>query len=242
VRQGRLTCEEEHQLARVVKDPKERRIELLETAQKLFYELGYDKTSVQNIVDAVDIAKGTFYHYFHSKEDLLAQLAEWQADIALGRIEKQVDQMKGNAVEKFRNLISGILNWKIANKEMMFTYIRIMYSDENLLLRSKVNQIYIEKVLPVFAKVIRQGTKEGLFNVKSAEEASEIFLYMLTAMAERIAPIILSVNEHPEEISILIAKVKAFENALERVLGMMEGTLQIYDTEHIKKFFLGGEE
>ncbi len=229
-------------MARVVKDPAERRIELLETAQKLFYDLGYENTSVQTIVDAVGIAKGTFYHYFHSKEDLLAQLAEWQTDVVLGEIEKRVEAMQGGAVQRFRNLITNILNWKIEHRDMMLTYIRVMYSDANLPLKTKVNQIYMEKVLPIFAKVIRQGTEERVFNVRSAEEASETFLYMLMAMADRIAPITLSVAEHPEQISVLIRKVKAFENALERILGMNEGTLQIYDTEHIKRFFLGREE
>jgi len=225
-------------LARVVKDPEERRIELLKTARDLFYELGYEQTSVQKITETVGIAKGTFYHYFHSKEDLLGQLADWQTEEVLTMAEHKVEKMGGNAVEKFRGLIENIISWKTENREMMITYIRVMFRDENFPLRNKLNQIYREKVYPLFSKVIRQGTEEGIFKVKDIEESSEIFLSMLLGWAERLAPITLSVFENPERISILIKKVKAFENAIERILGVKEGTLKIYDIDKIKKFFL----
>ena len=56
---------------KTVKDGKERRQELLETARRLFITKGYEKTSVNDILKEVGIAKGTFYYYFSSKEDML---------------------------------------------------------------------------------------------------------------------------------------------------------------------------
>ena len=48
--------------------------QILEVAYKLFLTKGYNQTSVQNIIDDVQIAKGTFYHYFNSKTELLDEL------------------------------------------------------------------------------------------------------------------------------------------------------------------------
>lgn len=45
-------------MARVVKYPEERKIELLQAAKELFYKQGYEQTSVQNIVEAVGIVFG----------------------------------------------------------------------------------------------------------------------------------------------------------------------------------------
>ncbi|MEW1655421.1 MULTISPECIES: TetR/AcrR family transcriptional regulator [unclassified Streptomyces] len=47
---------------------------LLATATRLFAEQGYDRTSVQEIVDAAGVTKGALYHYFGSKEDLLREV------------------------------------------------------------------------------------------------------------------------------------------------------------------------
>lgn len=56
------------------KPPEIRREELMDAAQRLFLEKGFTATSVAEIVDAADVAKGTFYLYFQTKDDVLAAL------------------------------------------------------------------------------------------------------------------------------------------------------------------------
>ena len=48
-----------------------RRSELLVAAEKLFYTKGYEKTSIQDILDEVGFSKGGFYHHFDSKLSVL---------------------------------------------------------------------------------------------------------------------------------------------------------------------------
>ena len=48
---------------------------LAESAWKLFYEKGYDNTTIEDIVDDSGTSKGSFYHYFKSKDDLLGTLS-----------------------------------------------------------------------------------------------------------------------------------------------------------------------
>lgn len=50
--------------------------ELMDAAQRLFLEKGFSSTSVTEIVKLADVAKGTFYLYFQTKEDVLAALQE----------------------------------------------------------------------------------------------------------------------------------------------------------------------
>lgn len=47
---------------------------LLAEATRLFAERGYDRTSVQEIVEAAGVTKGALYHYFGSKDDLLYEI------------------------------------------------------------------------------------------------------------------------------------------------------------------------
>ncbi len=49
-------------MARIVKAPDERRTEFIETAQALFYTKGYERTSVNDIIEAVGVSKGAFYY------------------------------------------------------------------------------------------------------------------------------------------------------------------------------------
>jgi AcrR family transcriptional regulator len=54
------------------------REKILKEATNLFSILGFKKTSIQDITDAAGIAKGSFYHFFTSKEELLFSILEEQ--------------------------------------------------------------------------------------------------------------------------------------------------------------------
>ena len=49
----------------------DRREEIYEKTLELFFEKGYDKTSLSEIATALNLTKGGLYHYFSSKEELL---------------------------------------------------------------------------------------------------------------------------------------------------------------------------
>jgi AcrR family transcriptional regulator len=58
----------------------ETREALLEAAAALFHARGYDETTIEEITDKADVAKGTFFNYFSSKEELLSELALWSLE------------------------------------------------------------------------------------------------------------------------------------------------------------------
>lgn len=49
---------------------------IITAAWKLFYEQGYDNTTVEDIIDESKTSKGSFYHYFEGKDALLGSLSE----------------------------------------------------------------------------------------------------------------------------------------------------------------------
>lgn len=65
---------------RVSKSPDIRREELLEAASALFLEKGIGATGIGDITDRAEVARGTFYLYFSSKDDVIAEL--WKRYVA----------------------------------------------------------------------------------------------------------------------------------------------------------------
>jgi AcrR family transcriptional regulator len=79
----------------------ETRQALLEVALDLFREKGFDGTTVEEITERADVAKGTFFNYFSSKEVLLRELVVWQfaqlhgaLDVDLGAPESPMARIK----------------------------------------------------------------------------------------------------------------------------------------------------
>ena len=78
---------------RITKEPEERKQEILDTAMRLFYEKGYEKTSIADIAKEIGVAQGLCYRYFPSKEALFDCAIEQYAD----EIVSKFTISKGNA-------------------------------------------------------------------------------------------------------------------------------------------------
>ena len=57
------------------KNSRNTRGRIISAAWKLFYEQGYDDTTVEDIVFESETSKGSFYHYFDGKDSLMGTLA-----------------------------------------------------------------------------------------------------------------------------------------------------------------------
>ena len=62
---------------------------IVSAAWKLFYDNGYDNTTIEDIVFESGTSKGSFYHYFESKDALLGSLA-YLFDEKYGELEKEI--------------------------------------------------------------------------------------------------------------------------------------------------------
>src|SRR5262249_35501881 len=91
-------------MKRIVKKPFERRAEILKTAAHLFRTKDYEKATMQDVMDELDIAKGTIYHYFKSKEELLEAVIEDIVNQTFEKMTKLLTESKGNAIQKMRRL------------------------------------------------------------------------------------------------------------------------------------------
>ena len=58
------------------KNTRNTRSRIVSAAWKLFYEQGYDDTTVEEIVEESGTSKGSFYHYFSGKDALLSSLSD----------------------------------------------------------------------------------------------------------------------------------------------------------------------
>lgn len=57
------------------KDSKNTKGRIINAAWELFYEQGYETTTIDDIVERSETSKGSFYHYFDSKDSLLSSLS-----------------------------------------------------------------------------------------------------------------------------------------------------------------------
>jgi AcrR family transcriptional regulator len=222
-------------MVRVSKDYNERKKEILDTAQRLFYENGYEQTSVNTIIEEIGISKGTFYYYFKSKEELLDSLVERSAVDVTELIKKITDDDKLNALQKLNQifLVSG--RWKVSNWDIVLIMLEVIYRDENIIIRHKMNEKSIELVTPELVKVVKQGVSEGTFNTPFPDEVAELILRIGDALSNSSARFLLELSKKPENITLIKKNISLYENAVEKILGLPEGSITMVDKETMKE-------
>jgi len=89
----------------------ERREQIIEVADRLFYEQGYDHTSFADIAKAVKISRGNFYYHFKTKDEILAAVIAFRKVRTKAMLERWEQQ--GDSPEKRINCFIQIL---IANQ------------------------------------------------------------------------------------------------------------------------------
>lgn len=157
---------------RIVKGHDERRNEIIRTAAVLFSQKGYDKCSVNDILNVIGIAKGTFYYYFKSKEDVL--------DAAVEQVSEQVlMQVQEIAAKKELSPIDRIIQVLLATRvtgPAEEALIQEMHKSNNALLHQKTLVSIITMLTPVFVEIVEEGNTAGIFRCTYPEQSIQILL------------------------------------------------------------------
>ena len=214
---------------RTLKHHQERKNEILDAAQRLFTGQGYDATPVSAILDAVGVAKGTFYHYFQSKEDLLDSLVARATELIVSQMRQAAEREDLDAVSKLNACFSAAGRWKTENRDALLAIIKPVYSLANIVPRHKMNERTSESVVPLLAGIVRQGVREGVFRTDYPDEAAEIILGIGYAFQNSNVALVLTIEEHPENWELLRRRFACMANAVEGVLGASPGSLTLVD-------------
>jgi len=223
-------------MARITKEYYERKNELLDAAQEIFLTKGYKQTSVESIIKKVGVAKGTFYYYFKSKEDLLDKLVKRMTSKIKAKIEKIVKKKNLDAISKLEKAYSIAGNIKLENIHLIKLMLKILYEKDNLILRYKVYKSNIELIVPEFAKIIEQGIKEKSFNTPYPYEAAKLFFELGSILGDTTSKLFLELDKKPENMDKMVKEIEVYEDAMERILGAKKGAINIVNREMLKNF------
>ena len=155
-------------MTRTVKDPETRRSELIDTAEELFLENGYDETAVSEIVRNAGVAQGTFYHYFKSKDEVLSAITDrWIEEIRAG-MEDIASRDGSDAIDK----ILGVFGFFSSIGKSRQRLVEYVHEERNAHLHIKFEKRVPRIIIPPFSQMIEEGVDEGFFDVRYPELAA----------------------------------------------------------------------
>jgi len=198
---------------RTVKEPEIRKSEILDTAEKLFFAKGYETATVNDILEAVQIAKGTFYYYFKSKEDVLDGIVKRQIDAGLEKAQAIAADPKLGIEEKLLSVILAQKPKKTVKKKVL----PVIHKPANALLHQKILSEYVLRLSPILTGIIQEGIAKKVFNTPYPKEITEILLSAGLVIFDTAY-----FHWTQEE---QIQRITAFIYTIERLTGAKQGSL-----------------
>lgn len=187
-----------------------RKKELIKIAYELFITKGYENTSVDEIIAKAEIAKGTYYYHFESKEQTLEEVINMMIDEGVERAKKVLE----SELKLEEKLVNTILALRVTPEEQSVQ--NAVNAPENIVLHKKINDRIIEEAVPILSEIVREAKKIGLFHCDNNIE-------------ERVKMTLILSNEMFDHNEVNEAKVLVFIDTLEKIYGAKTGSLSFIE-------------
>ena len=146
----------------------------LDAAYRLFMEKGYERTSIQDIIDQLGgLSKGAIYHHFKSKEDILIAVSDRMTAESNQMLAAIRDRSDLCGKEKLKTIFKESINRPVQND--IFTVVPNFHNNPRLLfslLHETIEEVAPDYLLPI----IKEGISDGSIETDYPEQLAEMIL------------------------------------------------------------------
>lgn len=195
------------------KEAEVRKNEILDAADELFGKKGFDGTSTNDILERVGIARGTLYHHFKSKEEIMDALIERYSERLLGAAREVAADKTIPIVDRIIRVVMS-MNLSSGSSEEIMEHI---HRPQNALMHQKIQKIIINGLTPILTEIICEGIEQGVFSTPYPYECMEMVVtYANTIFDDDMVQM---TNEER------VTRIQAFIFNVERLLDVERGSL-----------------
>lgn len=157
------------------KHPEETVKMILDTAARLFTEKGYEKASLQDIINETGLSKGAIYHHFASKEEIFVRICERIGEENSAVLLKIRNDKTLNGCDKLKTLFKTALLH--ANQSVVLNMTPYLL-DNPKFLAMQIRQLY-EDVVPNFVQpILEEGVSDGSLKAEHPKELAEVLMIL----------------------------------------------------------------
>ncbi|WP_027399412.1 TetR/AcrR family transcriptional regulator [Anaerovorax odorimutans] len=149
---------------------------ILDVAQRLFLEKGYENTSIQNIIDGLGgLSKGAVYHHYKSKEEIFNAVGDRYNEQIIRKLKAVRDDSALTGYAKLKKMFC--LSLSSSDRDIVFTVTPNMLENPKLL-SMQIREIFLDVVPNYVQPVIEQGVADGSILTEYPRELSEVIIIL----------------------------------------------------------------
>ena len=213
-----------------------RKQQILETAEKMFCANGYEKTSVQDILDVIHLSKGSFYHHYDSKELLLKCICDKRAQASAEQLKTQ--QRLKSGIDGVNQVLSAMIPFNGTGLQFLTMIIPVYLLPEG----QNVFRGYQEALKQVFLPLLMDSFDSALGSHEMFSEDPEFTAGICLDMTNDLWYAVIgqmSRSAGKEDDSLdygkILSLLEQYRNVLEKILTAPFGSLHLIGLEDLKR-------
>lgn len=188
-----------------MKKGERRKQELLQIAYRMFISRGYENTSVDDIIEEAGIAKGTYYYYFETKEQMLEEVI----GMMIGQEVEAAGQILKAEIPVPQKIVGIISSLRPTQEESPIE--GALMRPENIVMHEKIRRKLVEAAVPLLSGVVEEGIAQGVFSCD--------------CIPERVRMLLVISSDTFDEGRFTEPDITVFIDMTEKLLGARPGTM-----------------
>ncbi|MCA9385298.1 TetR/AcrR family transcriptional regulator [Candidatus Dojkabacteria bacterium] len=182
---------------------------ILAGAQQMFYQNSFNGTALDTLLGEIKVSKGSFFHHFKSKDDLLFELLSFEAT----KLFEKLEELFVGGQNPLQSL-NQFLSWRLENFQ---TNGRLIYKlgaevgNQNPTIQKKIKKIY-GTYLSYLIQVITQAKKAGqLQSSTPTKELANFILYGLEGGTLSVT-LIENSDQYSDVVEMMKRVIRSYRN------------------------------
>ena len=178
----------------MVHDREEKINSILKAAVKVLAQKGYDRTTIADISQAANVARGALHYYFRDKEDLVTKAL---ANSTSNMVQSSLEALKGESAEEIVDNEINVHKKIIHENSDFYSFLFEMWCVSRR--SKKIKKEFIncqDKVITAIKQWLEIASKQGIIKVNLGE--SEALARALLGITDGLA---FELIDHPEKLN-----------------------------------------
>jgi AcrR family transcriptional regulator len=174
---------------------------IINGAQQIFLESSFHGTALDTLLGSINVSKGSFFHHFKSKDDLLLQLLDVEAETLFGKLSEIFNKNASPLAA-----LNEFLGWRLDNFSSNGRLIYKLGAEigrDNIVIQKKLKKIYGEYLSNLMNLIDEAKAQELLVSATPTKELANFILYGLEG-----GTMALSITDSSEQYQNVVEMIK----------------------------------
>lgn len=209
--------------------PDARKAAILDAATRILMTQSWEAVTVADLLKAIGISKGGFYHHFSSKDDVLAAVVLRLADDSIAAGQAGLARPPADPVARFSMFLADSARWELTHAAKIAAIVHMALKAGNESLFMKLAAETKHRRLPLIRALLQEGIDRSAFQIVDVELTADLLMRVARGRwptflrARRIA----DEGDRDTGWGMIRDRVQAEESLTNRLLGLDDGAVRL---------------